>query len=334
MTKRTCSDRLQRLLLRPELASLAGLVVAFGAFALATPLFLTTANFVSVSGLAAQYGLVAIGVTLLMIGGHFDLSVGAIVGLTGWAMHLFGEELGLPPTLTVVCSLSFGALLGVVNGIIQVKTGLSSFIVTLATALTFRGVLTMQTSGFPVVIRFPEAYAQWLSGPLLGGFRMSLLWFLLAALAATFFLERTPTGNWVFAMGQNREAARNLGVPVERTTVLLFGLSGLTAAMAGVIMAVQYFSIDANRGLGWELYAIAIAVIGGTLLTGGYGSVPGSVLGALLYASVSGGLLLVGLQGYWVQIFVGLVLLGAVLVNRLLVRRLARLGGLPRETAS
>jgi simple sugar transport system permease protein len=102
--------------------------------------------------------------------------------------------------------------------------------------------------------------------------------------------------------------------------------------MAGVIMAVQYFSIDANRGMGWELYAIAIAVIGGTLLTGGYGSVVGSVLGAFLYASVSGGLLLVGLQGYWVQIFVGVVLLAAVLINRVLVARLATLGESHRDS--
>ena len=317
---------IRRLMLRPELASLGGLAIAFTAFSLATPLFLTKANFVSFSGLAAQFGIVAIGVTLLMIGGHFDLSVGAIVGLSGWAMFLFGQQLGFPPAVTVLCALLFGTLLGFINGVIQVNTGLSSFIVTLATALMYRGFLTMQTSGFPVVIRFPDSYADLLSGPVLGGFRMSLLWFLLAAVVATLFLQRTRTGNWVFAIGQNSEAARNLGVPVRRTTVLLFSISGFTSAMAGVIMAVQYFSIDANRGMGWELYAIAIAVIGGTLLTGGYGSVMGSVLGAFLYASVSGGLLLVGLQGYWVQVFVGVVLLAAVLINRVLVARLATLG--------
>jgi simple sugar transport system permease protein len=322
----------RRLLLRPELASLGGLAIAFTAFSLATPLFLTKANFVSFSGLAAQFGIVAIGVTLLMIGGHFDLSVGAIVGLSGWAMYLFGQELGLPPAVTVSCALGLGTMLGFLNGIIQVSTGLSSFIVTLATALMYRGFLTMQTSGFPVVIRFPESYAEVLSGPVLGGFRMSVLWFLLAAAVATFFLQRTRTGNWVFAIGQNPAAARNLGVPVRRTTVLLFSISGFTSALAGVIMAVQYFSIDANRGMGWELYAIAIAVIGGTLLTGGYGSVVGSVLGAFLYASVSGGLLLVGLQGYWVQIFVGVVLLAAVLINRVLVARLATLGESHRDS--
>jgi simple sugar transport system permease protein len=325
----------RRLLQRPELASVGGLVIAFVSFSLATPLFLTKTNFVSFTGLAAQFGIVAVGVTLLMIGGQFDLSVGAIVGLTGWGMFFFGQELGLPPVLTIICALAFGTLLGFLNGVIQVRTGLSSFIVTLATALVYRGFLTMQTSGFPVVVRFPDSYARILSGPALGGFRMSLFWFLLVAAAATFFLQRTRTGNWVFAIGQNPGAARNLGVPVRRTTVLLFTVSGFTSALAGVIMAVQYFSIDANRGVGWELYAIAITVIGGTLLTGGYGSVVGSVLGAFLYASVSGGLLLIGLQGYWVQIFVGVVLLLAVVINRLMVTQLPMIGqthtGLPAQ---
>ena len=109
-------------------------------------------------------------------------------------------------------------------------------------------------------------------------------------------------------MGQNAQAARNLGVPVARTTVLLFSISGFTSALAGVIMASQYASVDAGRGVGWELYAIAITVIGGTLLTGGYGSVIGTVLGALFYAIVQGGLILIGVQGYWVNILFGIVL--------------------------
>jgi ABC-type multidrug transport system fused ATPase/permease subunit len=128
-------------------------------------------------------------------------------------------------------------------------------------------------------------------------------------------------GNWAFAIGQNPTAARNLGVPVARTTVTLFALSGFTAGVAGVVVAVQYFSIDANRGVGWELIAIAMTVIGGTLLTGGYGSVLGTVLGAFMYAMVNAGLLLVGLQGYWVNIFLGIVVLVAVLINRVVIDR-------------
>jgi simple sugar transport system permease protein len=313
---------LRRPLQRPELSSLGGLVAAFAVFSILRPdLFLTQDNGVNVASLAAQYGIVAVGVTVLMIAGHFDLSVGTIVGLTGWAMYYFGNVLGLPPIVTIPCALAFGALLGAINGIIQVRTGLPSFIITLATSLVYRGLLTMQTSGFPVVVKFPAAYAQAIAGKHLFGYRMSLLWFLVVALLATLFLLRTRMGNWTFAIGQNPTAAKNLGVPVARTTVTLYALSGFTSGIAGVVVAVQYFSIDANRGVGWELIAIAMAVIGGTLLTGGYGSVLGTVLGAFMYAMVNDGLLLVGLQGYWVNIFLGVVVLVAVLINRVVIDR-------------
>jgi simple sugar transport system ATP-binding protein len=258
---------------------------------------------------------------LLMIAGHFDLSVGTIVGLTGWAMFYFGNVLGLPPILTILCALGVGTLLGALNGVIQVRTGLPSFIITLATSLVYRGILTMNTSGFPVVVKFPASYAQLIAGKLFFGYRMSLLWFIGVAALATLFLLRTRMGNWAFAIGQNPTAAKNLGVPVARTTVTLFAMSGFTSGVAGVVVAVQYFSIDANRGVGWELIAIAMTVIGGTLLTGGYGSVLGTVLGAFMYAMVNAGLLLVGLQGYWVNIFLGIVVLVAVLINRLVIDR-------------
>jgi simple sugar transport system permease protein len=313
---------LRRPLQRPELASLGGLVAAFAVFSIMrSDLFLTQENGVNVASLAAQYGVVAVGVTVLMIAGHFDLSVGTIVGLTGWSMYYFGNELGMSPILTILCTLAFGTALGAINGIIQVRTGLPSFIITLATSLVYRGILTMKTSGFPVVVKFPDSYAQIIAGKHLFGFRMSLLWFLVLAALATFFLLRTRMGNWTFAIGQNVTASRNLGVPVAKVTVTLFAMSGFTSAVAGVIVAVQYFSIDANRGVGWELIAIAMAVIGGTLLTGGYGSVLGTVLGAFMYAIVSTGLLLIGLQGYWVNIFLGIVVLVAVLINRIVINK-------------
>ena len=313
---------LRRPLQRPELASLGGLVGAFTVFSIMRPdLFLTQDNGINVASLAAQYGIVAVGVTVLMIAGQFDLSVGTIVGLTGWAMYYFGNHLSLPAIVTILCTLAFGTLLGAINGIILVRTGLPSFIITLASSLVYRGILTMNTSGFPVVVKFPDSYAQVIAGKHLFGYRMSLLWFLVVAVLATLFLLRTRMGNWAFAIGQNPTTAKNLGVPVARTTVTLFALSGFTSGIAGVVVAVQYFSIDANRGVGWELIAIAMAVIGGTLLTGGYGSVLGTVLGAFMYAMVNAGLLLIGLQGYWVNIFLGIVVLVAVLINRVVIDR-------------
>lgn len=312
--------KLRRGVVRPELASLAGVIAAFIFFSLATPLFLSTATFVPATSLAAQFGIVAVGVTLLMIGGQFDLSVGAIVGLTSWSMFLFAEQWGLPPELAILMALGFGTMLGFINGIIVVRTGLASFIVTLATAMVYRGFLTMQTAGMPIVVKFPDQFTDLLSGTSLGGYRMSVLWFVVLAVIATWFLMRTKTGNWVFSIGQNAQAARSLGVPVGRTKILLFSISGFTSALAGVIMASQYSSVDAGRGVGWELYAIAITVIGGTLLTGGYGSVIGTVFGALFYAIVQGGLILIGVQGYWVNILFGVVLILSVLLNRVMVQ--------------
>ena len=319
---RWADNVLRSLLQRPELASLGGLAAAFVVFSILRPdLFLSHDNGVNVASLAAQYGIVAVGVTLLMIAGHFDLSVGTIVGLTGWAMYYFGNVLGLPPILTILCALAVGTLLGGLNGVIQVRTGLPSFIITLATSLVYRGILTMNTSGFPVVVKFPASYAQLIAGKLFFGYRMSVVWFIVVAVLATLFLLRARMGNWAFAIGQNPTAAKNLGVPVARTTVTIFAMSGFTSGVAGVVVAVQYFSIDANRGVGWELIAIAMTVIGGTLLTGGYGSVLGTMLGAFMYAMVNAGLLLVGLQGYWVNIFLGIVVLVAVLINRLVIDR-------------
>src|SRR5260370_5724419 len=259
---------LRRPLQRPDLASLAGLVAAFAVFSIMRPdLFLTQDNGINVASLAAQYGIVAVGVTVLMIGGHFDLSVGTIVGLTGWAMYYFGNELSLPPIVTILCTLVFGTLLGALNGIIHVRTGLPSFIITLATSLVYRGILTMKTSGFPVVVKFPGSYAQVIAGKHLFGYRMSLLCFLVIAVLATLSLLRTRMGNWTFAIGQNPTAAKNLGVPVARTTVTLFALSGFTSGIAGVVVAVQYFSIYANLAVGRELIAIAMTDNGGTCLT-------------------------------------------------------------------
>src|SRR5260370_41122729 len=147
-----------------------------------------------------------------------------------------------------------------------------------ASSLVYHGILTMKKSSFPVVVKFPVSYAQVIAGKHLFGYRMSLLWFLVIAVLATLFLLRTRMGNWTFAIGQNPTAAKNLGVPVARTTVTLFALSGFTSGIAGVVVAVQYFSIDANRGVGWELIAIAMAVIGRPVLTGGFRGLGGTVL--------------------------------------------------------
>jgi simple sugar transport system permease protein len=309
------AHRLRSVLLRAETAAAAACLIILIGFSIASPLFLTKESFISITNLVAELGIISIGVTLLMIGGHIDLSIGAVVGISSY-MAVYLSTLGLPPAVAFSGALAFSALLGLINGLLVVRTGLSSFIVTLGTMNVFRGLLTAWTGGFPVSTEIAEPMRSIISGPLLGGFRMSLVWFVLLVIAATILLLRTRFGNWVYAVGQNPDAARNLGVPVKRTTVSLFVMCSLCGGIAGLVQVARFQSVDALRGEGTELLAIAITVIGGTLLTGGYGSAIGSMFGALIFGMVQVGLVLVGAPGYYFKTLVGATLVAAVLINQ------------------
>ena len=154
-----------------------------------------------------------------------------------------------------------------------------------------------------------------MSGPLLDGFRMSMLWFFLIGALGTFLLARTRFGNWIQARGQNEQAARNLGVPVDRVTIILFMLTSALAAVAGVIQVARFSSVDALRGEGMELQAVAVTVIGGTLLSGGYGSVIGTILGAITFGMIQVGLVLAGAPGHFFRTLTGVIVVGAVILN-------------------
>ncbi|ABM55839.1 ABC transporter permease [Verminephrobacter eiseniae] len=325
--------RLRSLLLRAETAAAAACLMTLVGFSIASPLFLSKESLISITNLVAELGIISIGVTLLMIGGHIDLSVGAVVGISSY-MTVYFSSIGLPPALAFLGALAISAALGLVNGLLVMRTGLGSFIVTLGTMHVFRGLLTAWTGGFPVSSDIAEPMRSIVSGALLpGGFRMSLVWFAMLVLGATFTLLRTRFGNWTYAIGQNPEAARNLGVPVERTTVALFVLCSLCGGIAGIVQVARFQSVDALRGEGAELLAIAITVIGGTLLTGGYGSAIGSMFGALIFGMVQVGLVLVGAPGYYFKTLVGATLVGAVLVNQSFSKLVASGGFLKSKAA-
>lgn len=317
-------EGLRRVLLRPEAAAAGGTLAIFIGFSLASDLFLTHLTFVSITNVVAELGIVSIGITLLMIGGQFDLSIGSVIGLSSYAAVHLANQWGFPPVAAFVGAVLFATLLGTINGLIVVTTRLHSFIVTLGTMMIYRGLLTAWTSGFPESVEIPEPMQSILSGPILAGFRMSLLWFLLAVAAGTWLLLRTRMGNWIFAIGQSRDAARNLGIPVDRLTIKLFALTSMMGGLAGVVQVARYQSVDAMRGEGVELNAIAVTVIGGTLLTGGYGSVIGTMFGALIYGMVQQGLVLIGAPGFYFKTLVGVMLVAAVLVNTMVIRHLTR----------
>jgi simple sugar transport system permease protein len=328
----------RRLMLRPEATALAAVVILFIVFSILSPsLFPTKLTYISIMSVAAELGIVSIGVTLLMIGGHFDLSVGAVLGLTSYVAVTAMRDYGLPPLLATSAAILAGAVLGAINGFLVVRFRIHSFVVTLGTMLVWRGVLIALTGGFPMTVTIPTAFKSIMSGPLLAGFRMSMLWFFVIGIIGTFLLARTRFGNWAQATGQNEQAARNLGVPVDRITVMLFMLTSALSAVAGVIQVARFSSVDALRGQGMELQAVAVTVIGGTLLSGGYGSVVGTVLGAITFGMIQVGLVLAGAPGHFFSTLTGVIVVGAVILNTTVAKRMAKskpLGGFRRGSGA
>jgi ribose/xylose/arabinose/galactoside ABC-type transport system permease subunit/ABC-type multidrug transport system ATPase subunit len=286
---------------------------------------------------AAELGIISIGVTLLMIGGHFDLSVGAVLGLTSFVAVVLMRDYGVTPLPATIAAVGTGALLGAINGILVVRFRVHSFVVTLGTMLIWRGVLIALTGGFPMTVKIPPEFKNLMAGTQLGGFRMSVLWFFLIGGLATFLLTRTRFGNWMQARGQNEQAARNLGVPVDLVTVILFMITSALAAVTGIIQVARFASVDALRGEGMELQAVAVTVIGGTLLSGGYGSVLGTILGAITFGMIQVGLVLAGAPGHFFRTLTGAIVVAAVILNTDVARRMARskpLAGFKRSSAA
>ena len=322
----------RRALAKPELAAAAGVVVVWLLFAVAGgSAFRSADGIAAVLNAAAPLGILTLAVALLMIAGEFDLSVGSIIGFAGMTIMLLTGHWGWPLWPALALTALACAAIGAVNGWIVVRTRLPSFIVTLATLFIVRGLtiavprmLTRRTQlgGMDDAPGFEGARLLFAGD--VGGFRMAILWWALLAAAAGWVLVRTRTGNWILATGGAAESARRAGVPVDRVRVALFVTTALAACLVAVVQVVTYTGADALRGEQQEFRAIIAAVIGGTLLTGGYGSAAGAVLGALVFGLVQQGIVIVGIDADWFQVFLGVMLLLAVLVNdrmrRLLVR--------------
>jgi len=327
------SRRASSIFTRPEAAAAVGTILIWVLFAVAAgPAFRSMAGTASYLNAAAPLGILAVGVALLMIGGEFDLSVGSIVGASGMSMMLFTTELGWSVWSAIAVTVLLCLLIGFLNGFIVVRTQLPSFIVTLATLFIVRGLTIAAARGFTRrtqlgglddVAGYELARITFGSAPV-AGLRISIVWWLGAAALATWVLLRTPWGNWIFAAGGQSEAARNVGVRVARVKIGLFMTTALCACLVGVIQAVRFTGADALRGQLQEFYAIIAVVIGGTLLTGGYGSVVGAVFGALIFGMVRQGIVMSGVDADWFQVFLGGTLLLAVFVNRYVLVRAQR----------
>ncbi len=312
----------QSAVLRPESGAVAGLVAVIVIFTAIAPHFLEPLTLQTLSTVVGELGILSIGVTLLAIGGEFDLSIGSVLAFTGFILAWLLNA-GVPEPLAVALALAASAAMGVVNGLMVVRLGITSFIATLAGQLLWRGLLLAASYGFLVSLVSKTQLGPLFAGKVLGGYDISVAWLIGMAAIGTVVLLRTSFGNWVFATGANRSAARAMGVPVDRVKLALFAASSLCAGLVGVIETYRFAGADPIRGTGVELQAITTMVIGGTLLTGGYGSLIGTILGVLIVAMVQIGLVLAGAPPYYFNAIVGIVLIAAVVTN-LQVPKLAR----------
>jgi simple sugar transport system permease protein len=321
---------LRRLLTRPELAAVAGSILVFAFFAVVAGDygFLTTAGAASYLEVAAQLGIVAVPVALLMIAGEFDLSVGSMVGAAGMIIAISVSEYGLPLLVGVLLAFAVALVVGFLNGYLVIKTGLPSFIVTLGMLFALRGL----TIGFARLLTgrtqiglgdSGSGVMQTLFAGSIGDFPVSIIWWFALAVLGTYVLQRTVFGNWIFGAGGDANAARNVGVPVSRVKITLFMCTAASAALLATIQVLDAGSADVLRGTLLELQAIAASVIGGVLLTGGYGSVIGALFGALIFGMVQQGIFFTGVSTDWFQVFVGVMLLIAVMFNNVIRRRAA-----------
>ncbi|MCH0565961.1 MULTISPECIES: ABC transporter permease [unclassified Streptomyces] len=321
------------LLARPEVGVLLGAVAVLVFFLVAAPAVRQAGAMATILYQSSTIGIMALPVALLMIGGEFDLSSGVAVITSALTASMLSYQLTVNVWTGVAAALLVSLAIGALNGWMVVRTGLPSFLVTLGTFLILQGVNlavtklvtgNVATDDISDMDGFGLARQIFASSFAVGGVRVKItvVWWLLFAALATWVLLRTRFGNWVFAVGGARESARAVGVPVDRTKIILFTAVGFGAWFVGMHNLFSFRTVQSGEGVGQELIYIAAAVIGGCLLTGGQGSAVGPVFGAFMFGLVNQGIVYAGWNPDWFKAFLGAMLLGAVLVN-LYVRRTA-----------
>ena len=347
---------LSRQLNKPELGAISGAVLVFVFFGLTaggTGMFAPD-GILNWSTVSAQLGLIAIGACLLMIAGEFDLSIGSMIGFAGIMIAVPTVYWDWPVWLSIIFAFAGAMSIGFINGYIVVRTGLPSFIVSLAFLFILRG-LTIGLSQFftnRTIIggvrdiaeeqndwmaplfggKAFQGFFQWLGDngwietfadgtPLVSGIPAVILWFLGLVIVCQWMLLKTRFGNWIFASGGDAVAARNVGVPASRVKMMLFMFTAFCATVYAACQVIEFGSAAADRGLLKEFEAIIAAVSGGTLLTGGYGSVVGACFGARIFGVVQMGIFFLGIDSSWFRVFLGGMLLIAVIFNNFIRKK-------------
>ena len=305
---------------RPEMGSFLGLVAVFAFFAVfGGENFLSSGGAASWLNVASELGIIALPVGLLMIAGHLDLSVGSVLPASSMTVAIISGHYQAPMIVGILAALGLGLAVGFVNGLLVIRTKLPSFVVTLATLFAVAGLtlgLSVIFTGSTSVALKGTPWAKLLLGDYVGGkFQVSLFWWGAIVLIVGFLLSYSRYGNWILAMGGDAVSARNAGIPTDRLTIALFMGSGLCAAFVGMAQAILYNSAQVAAGQSFIFNSIIAVVIGGVLLTGGYGSVVGIVLGTLTFSIVNQGIFYTGFDANWASLIIGVLLLVAVLMN-------------------
>ncbi|MEU6572384.1 ABC transporter permease [Streptomyces sp. NPDC046805] len=317
---------LRKLLGRPELGSIVGGIAVFVFFACAADSFLQPASLSTVLYASSTIGIMAVPVALLMIGGEFDLSAGVLVTSSALISSMFSYQMTANVWVGVGVSLLATLAVGAFNGFMLTRTKLPSFIITLGTFLMLTGMnlgftklidSTVSTKTIADMEGFSTAHAVFASTLTLGGvdFKITILWWLGLVALASWILLRTRAGNWIFAVGGNKDAARAVGVPVAKTKIGLYMGVALGAWISGQHLLFSYDVVQSGEGVGNELIYIIAAVIGGCLITGGYGSAVGSAIGACIFGMTSKGIVFAEWNPDWFKFFLGAMLLLATLLN-------------------
>ncbi|HET8555063.1 MAG TPA: ABC transporter permease [Rhodanobacteraceae bacterium] len=323
------------LLRRPEIGAAVAALLIFVYFSMSTDAFLSAAGVSVWLYSASLYGIMAVAVGLLMIGGEFDLSAGVMTGTTGLVVGVLTTQWHVNIVLAMAIALALALVIGWANAWVTMKTRLSSFIVTLATFFILQGLNlagtklvtgTVAIQGMRDVPGF-ERVATWFGGTIRLAsmdINVSVLWWALVTLAASWILSRTRPGNWVVAVGGSQTSAHRVGIPVMRVKIGLFMGTATAAWLVGMLELFNVSTVQATTGVGQEFIYIICAVVGGCLLTGGFGSAIGAAIGGLIYGMCLQGIVFAQWDNNWLKTFLGAMLLIAVLVN-LFVRK--RAGG-------
>ncbi|MBE7212564.1 MAG: ABC transporter permease [Gluconacetobacter diazotrophicus] len=305
------------------------LIAIIVVFSLLSPYYFSVGNFLTMTSHVAIFGILAIGMLLVILNGGIDLSVGSTLGLSGViagflmqgvTLHPAGVILYPPVWVVAVLTCALGGCVGLVNGVLIARFKVPAFVATLGVMYVARGIALLITNGLtynnlggdPAL---GNTGFNWLGFNHLFGIPIGVVVLAVVALVGNTVLGRTAFGRWLYASGGNERAAELSGVPVKKVQVSVYVLSGICAAAAGLILSSQLTSAGPTAGLSYELTAIAAVVIGGAALTGGRGNVRGTLLGAFVIGFLSDGLVIIGISSYWQTVFTGAVIVLAVLLN-------------------